>query len=425
MSQTIKSDDDVIALTPKAKEYLVGVQEFKNLFVRVRPNGSKNYQVYYTKNGKQEKLLLPSVKKITLAFAKGYAVACQVALKNEQDPRLLKEQGRLSVNPLPFMQTRQYQDFNDTTLRTFIGEWFAWKFQSDHLYAESTLGRWKSAFDPVLSEFGATPIANITTAELFDFFTQLNRQSKNKATTALSYLYSVYTYANVRGLVEKNPCVGIKKMLHTKKPKNQPAITDHDGFSRLINDIYAFEDCFLTTSYALKLLPYLFVRVGDFCNMRWQDIDFDKKEWVFIPQKQPQYKSAKPETFIVPLCEQACALLYEIQALDVGGVYVFSSVYDVESPCIDNSTLNKALYRMGYHQRHSVHGFRASAKTLLMEKLKFSHELTEIQLDHSLPKSHNGAYDRVQHLDDRKAMMTAWGNYLTEILNTLPPSNTP
>lgn len=46
------------------------------------------------------------------------------------------------------------------------------------------------------------------------------------------------------------------------------------------------------------------------------------------------------------------------------------------------TTLLKAFHRMGYKGEHCVHGFRASAKTILMQKKRFrySDTATELQL---------------------------------------------
>lgn len=408
----IESDSDIIALPRQTKEYLKGINGVKGLFVRVRPNGSKNYQYYYTYKNKQHKLVLGSTKKLTLAFAKGYVVACQLALKANQNPADLKAQGRLVVNPLPFMQKRDFQSLENNTLANVIDEWYLWKFGSDHIYSISTLARWKNTLDPILNEFGATDITKITSNDLYLFFSHLQPNAHSKARTGIDYLNSIFNYANVRGLITQNPCQNIKALLHKRKSQNFPAITNLEEFKQLIIDIHSFTECFLSSSLALRLLPYLFVRIGDFCRMRWQDIDFENRLWQFTPQKQLQFKSSTPTLFTVPLAYQAIELLNEIREINGDSLYVFSSIYNVNNPCIDNSTLTKILHRMGYKNRHCPHGFRASAKSILMEHLGYSHDITELQLDHTIARSHGGAYDRTQRLEKRIEMMQEWANFI-------------
>jgi len=72
-----------------------------------------------------------------------------------------------------------------------------------------------------------------------------------------------------------------------------------------------------------------------------------------------------------------------------------------------------ALRRMGYSgSEMSGHGFRAMAKTMLLEVLKMPDQYIELQLGHKVRDPNGGAYNRVKHLEDRKIMMQTWADYL-------------
>ena len=58
------------------------------------------------------------------------------------------------------------------------------------------------------------------------------------------------------------------------------------------------------------------------------------------------------------------------------------------------------------------HGFRATARTFLHERLGFSSDAIEAQLGHRVPDRLGGAYNRTKHLDERIRMMQAWADYL-------------
>ena len=74
--------------------------------------------------------------------------------------------------------------------------------------------------------------------------------------------------------------------------------------------------------------------------------------------------------------------------------------------------MNKALERLGFAGKHTVHDSRATARTLLDEVLDQRVEHIEHQLAHRV-KDHNGtAYNRTKFLDQRREMMQTWADYL-------------
>ena len=75
-----------------------------------------------------------------------------------------------------------------------------------------------------------------------------------------------------------------------------------------------------------------------------------------------------------------------------------------------------ALRRMNIPKDEMTgHGFRAMARTLLHERLKFPAEVIEHQLAHKVADALGTAYNRTKFLDDRRAMMQAWSDYLDKL----------
>jgi integrase len=87
---------------------------------------------------------------------------------------------------------------------------------------------------------------------------------------------------------------------------------------------------------------------------------------------------------------------------------------------MSENTLNDALKSMGYKGEMCAHGFRALAKTTLMERLKKPAEYTELQLAHQVRDLHGTAYNRTTYLDERILMMQEWADYLDELRSKLP-----
>jgi integrase len=81
---------------------------------------------------------------------------------------------------------------------------------------------------------------------------------------------------------------------------------------------------------------------------------------------------------------------------------------------MSNNTMLYALYRMGYHSRATVHGFRAMASTTLNE-MGFRPDVIERQLAHEERNAVRAAYNRAEYLAERRAMMQAWADRLDSI----------
>ena len=82
---------------------------------------------------------------------------------------------------------------------------------------------------------------------------------------------------------------------------------------------------------------------------------------------------------------------------------------------MSENTVLAALRRMGYSKEEMTgHGFRAIASTILNEK-GWPSAVIERQLAHGDRNKVRAAYNHAEHLDERRKMMQAWGNYLDEL----------
>ena len=89
---------------------------------------------------------------------------------------------------------------------------------------------------------------------------------------------------------------------------------------------------------------------------------------------------------------------------------------------MSENTVNSALRRMGFGKEEVCgHGLRATARTMLHERLKFAPEVIEAQLAHAVPDRLGRAYNRTHHLKERTRMMQVWADYLDH-LKRLPMS---
>ena len=78
---------------------------------------------------------------------------------------------------------------------------------------------------------------------------------------------------------------------------------------------------------------------------------------------------------------------------------------------MSENTMLYALYRMGYHSRATVHGFRGVASTILNEH-GFHPDWIERQLAHDEANKIRGAYNAAQYLKGRRNMLQWYADYL-------------
>ncbi len=117
----------------------------------------------------------------------------------------------------------------------------------------------------------------------------------------------------------------------------------------------------------------------------------------------------------MPLANQATAILRELHALTGHRQYVFPA-RDVKKP-MSGAAINAALRRLGFDTKTEItgHDFRAMARTILHEQLRFSSEVIEHQLAHKVPDALGTAYNRTKFIDDRTVMMQKWADYLEKL----------
>jgi len=113
----------------------------------------------------------------------------------------------------------------------------------------------------------------------------------------------------------------------------------------------------------------------------------------------------------VPLSTQAVAILRELEPLTGHGRFVFPGIRTIRRPISEN-TINAALRRLGYSKDEMTgHGFRSLATTLLNEQ-GWPPDVIERQLAHIERNKVRAAYNRAEHLGERRKMMQAWADYL-------------
>ncbi len=120
----------------------------------------------------------------------------------------------------------------------------------------------------------------------------------------------------------------------------------------------------------------------------------------------------KRREHVVPLSQQALAILAELRTLSAGGRLLFPALGKPDRPMSEN-TATAALRRMGFGaEEMTAHGFRAMASTLLNESGKWHPDAIERALAHRDSDQVRAAYHRGAHWDERVRMAQWWSDHL-------------
>ena len=80
---------------------------------------------------------------------------------------------------------------------------------------------------------------------------------------------------------------------------------------------------------------------------------------------------------------------------------------------MSDATLGAALRRLGFsNDEMTAHGFRAMARTMLVERLDVDESIVEAQLAHRVKDALGRAYNRTSFSDQRRVMLQTWADYL-------------
>lgn len=384
---------------PKDKPYRLS--DGGGLYLQVQPDGAKYWRWNYRFGGKQKTAAFGVYPDVPLVEARQRHQAARDALAAGKDPNAERRVRRLTAAISAA-----------TTFEAIAREWFARQRSTwVEAHGERIIRRLERDIFPWI---GSRPVADITVPEALSVLRKIQeRGAIETALRARSEMSQIFRYAIETARAERDPTASFSNgALQKPAHRSHAAITDPQRFGQLLRDIAGYAGGPVVRA-AFRLAALVWLRPGELRHARWEEFDLDRGVWE-IPG--PRMKRPKAEKIIsgghlVPLSRQAVEILRELHALTGRGSYVFPGARSRERPMSENA-VRAALRALGYGNEDATgHGFRASARTLAVERLKIPAEHVEIQLAHAVKDVHGRAYNRVQWIAERTEMMQKWADY--------------
>jgi integrase len=372
------------------------ISDGEGLFLLVATTGSKYWRLKYFFGGKEKLLALGVYPDVSLGDARERRAEARKAVAAGKDPSEVKRE----VKRLVILK-------NENAFESVAREWFE---KRKHEWADNSADTMLKRMERhIFPKLGQRPIADITAPDVLSMLRVIEKRGTlDTAQRVMQTCGQVFMYAIATGRAERNPVPDLRGALKTPVPKHHSYLKAAD-LPEYLKKLEAYDGALLT-KLALRLLLLTFVRTTELRAAEWTEIDFDKAEWR-IPAERMKMK----ELHIVPLSNQAMAVLRELKKHSDKRQYIFPNEHNAETYMSENTMLY-ALYRMGYRSRVTGHGFRSTASTILNEH-GFPPDVIERQLAHCERNKVRAAYNHAQYLRERRKMMQWWGNYLERVAN--------
>ena len=357
-------------------------------------NGAGRYwRMNYRFADKRKTLALGTYPEVSLAKARARREKARVQLADGVDPSAAKreekaEQAAASVN----------------TFKAVALEWHAMKEKG--CAANTSKKRLTQLENHIFPAIGSRPVADVKPPEILALL-------KGVAATGTAYTAGrlreicgqVFRYAIQTGKATYDPAAAMRGAIEKHAVNHRPALTTRREFGEFVRDLRDTTRADPLTKLCARFGLLTWTRPKELRQAKWDQFDMDAAEWRIPAIEMKTGKHLQAHT--VALSAQALAILPELRVLSGHTDRLFPSGGS-SGGVISENTINNLFRRMGYIDRQSHHGLRASARSLLSER-GWSTEALERQLDHKEANKAVAAYARSQHLDERKRFMADWG----------------
>ncbi len=264
----------------------------------------------------------------------------------------------------------------------------------------------------ILPEWGALPIAEIERGDVKALIQKKATRTPIAENRLLTLVKTIFNYAVDEELIATSPAVRIRPEPEVERERVLNATE--------IANFWTGLDAAPIETPVRQLLRFLLVtgqRRGEATGARWDEIDFEAKEWTI-----PSDRAKSGKAHVVPLSDLALDLLKDMSN---GSDFVFPGARENAplSPYSVSQGMRKSLRALKLADNPATpHDLRRSFASGLAE-LGFP-RLTVSKLLNHREGGITAVYDRYSYAEEMRTAMQAWSARLTDIVSgESKPSN--
>jgi integrase len=384
---------------PKNKPYKL--TDGQGMYLHVATSGKKTWRYRYKIAGTESTFVLGEYPQMSLEQARKGRIEAREQVKKGINPA----RERRAIMHDTIAQEKAAREIKLNSFEAVALEWIQQqkgKWSRDH--ANAVIATLEADAFPVL---GGYAIDTITPPMILQVIRNIeNRGALEIAHKVLQRTNAVLRYAVQTGRATYNPAADMRGVLKTRKVVHRAALGREEMPDFLRNLTKA--DIHATTKLALKFTILTAARSGEVRGATWEEINFDEAIW-----RIPADRMKMDTPHNVPLSKQAIAILKRMANMYGQAGLIFPGIRD-HSKQLSENTMLYALYRMGYHSRATVHGFRAVYSTIANEA-GFDGDVIEKALAHEERNRVRAAYHRSEYLEQRRKLMQWWADFLDQM----------
>jgi len=411
------------ATVPEGKKQ-VKLADGNGLYLLVTRSG-KYWRHDYAIHGKRKTYSIGTYPAIPLAGKKDHrtgsylkgardiALEVRRLIKENIDPSLKKQEEKALKKAVVIAEKKRVKS-DQETFEKVSRDWHALrknKWMPKH--ARTVLRRLERHIFP---HIGLIPVSTLSKADITEVLRPLlDAGANNLASRIYGYIKRVLDYADDIDLIEDVLMPKRDSIIPEYESIPMPAIIEPGRIGEFMRAVDGYNATHVVCT-ALKLLPLVATRTGEFRQAHWTEFDLEAGIWT-IPathRKLQRKRKMNPDNVhFVPLSRQALVLLRDLYQWTGRGKHVFPSVRGDARPMSEN-TLNVAIKALGFGDEMVGHGVRTMFSTTLNGD-KFNPDAIEVQLQHKDQDSVRAAYNRAKYIKDREEIMQYWADWLDEI----------
>jgi integrase len=363
--------------------------------LRVRASGAKRWVVQYNVGRRCRRVVLGTPDSLDPGKAREMAKDIIAAVRLGRDPAGERHQARADHAQSLGCLVPRYLDYKRTSLRasTFTEVERALMVHARRLHGLAIKAIDRRAIAELIGEVVIT-------------------SGPAAADKARASLHAFFLWAIRDGLTEVNPVTAINRPV-TNGPRTRLLAADE---LRLIWNTLGDD----TYGDIVKLLLLTAARREEIGALRWVEVDLDDPLINLPPERM---KAGRQH--IIALAPQALTILKKRHAQADGHPYVFAGLNFRGEPRSFGDWSNA---RRRHHARIAegnygkllpdwrLHDFRRAASTVMHDKLGIAPHVVEACLAHHTGSTVSRTYNLACYLEQRRAALTAWAEYIEGIV---------
>lgn len=385
------------------------------LYLTVTSAGNAIWRLKFRLGGTEKLYTIGAHSEINLEAARTERDKARAEIANGRDPVQMR---KLSVAAEVASSGNLFNQLLDSWLEKERPAW------SDIHYDKSK----KALERHVTPLLGSLPVRDIKPSMVSKVIKAIQRDGhRETASKILQHTRSIFRLAQAEGLRADNPADPVIEILEkAKMVKHRPALLTFPELGELLraNDLAHISQ---QVRLCHRLIAFTAVRIGNAVEACWEEFDLDAAPaiWTIPRAKMKMRDRAHDHKVVLPAQIAAELRLWH----DTNGKPARGWVFPGKQgrSYISREGVEKALHMMGFKDKHTCHGWRASFSTLAKDMAgdtkidsKEFNQVVDLVLDHIHDGAVARAYDRGQRWENRIKLARWWGDALYQAQRGAP-----